>query len=123
MGVAVYLYSGRGCLPLCVKVCPPLGTAFNQLAALAGDKNEYCDAAYYYWRRFVGGRGLWLFAVAMEMTFQPLVSRAGDCALIGVISHALCMHLVLSKGCVVCHVTCVLCHVTYVATVHIVDML
>ena len=28
------------------------GTAFNQLAALAGDKNECCDAAYYYWRRY-----------------------------------------------------------------------
>jgi hypothetical protein len=29
---------------------PTNGTAFNQLAALAGDKNECFNAAYYYWR-------------------------------------------------------------------------
>ena len=29
------------------------GTAFNQMAALAGDRNHYIDAAYYYMRRCV----------------------------------------------------------------------
>lgn len=33
--------------------CFSPGTAFNQLAALAGDKNEYLDAVYYYLRRYV----------------------------------------------------------------------
>jgi len=33
--------------------CVSPGTAFNQLAALAGDKNEYLDAVYYYLRRYV----------------------------------------------------------------------
>ena len=30
-----------------------IGTAFNQMAALAGDRNHYIDAAYYYMRRCV----------------------------------------------------------------------
>ena len=31
------------------------GAPFNQLASLAGDKNECVDAVYYYQRRFVHG--------------------------------------------------------------------
>ena len=51
------LTTARGQITLCGAIClltaagVHAGRGFNQLAALAGDKNEALDAIYYYQRR------------------------------------------------------------------------
>ena len=48
----------------------PTGAPFNQLAALARDKNEFLDAVYYYQRRYV--------TYVARISLQPVTLASPD---------------------------------------------